>query len=210
MKNLLKLNTPLILASDSPRRMEILENLRFTFEIYSRKYKVEPSELKHPGDFVVEIARKKAKEPVTQFDKEIVLTADTIVYIDGIILGKPKDSSDAYRMIKQLQGATHQVYTGINLSVCSNGNSRSGYEVTDVSFAPMSDKEIEWYINTGEYQDKAGAYAIQGKASFFISGIHGCFYNVVGLPIHTFYKLLHEITTSPPEADQPLAEIAKV
>lgn len=210
MKNLLKPNLPLILASDSPRRREILENLGFTFEIYRRKYKVEPSELKHPGDFVVELAKKKAKEPVAQFDKSIVLTADTIVCIDGIILGKPKDDSDAYRMIKQLQGATHQVYTGINLSVCPNGSSRSGYAVTDVSFASMSDKEIEWYIDTGEYHDKAGAYAIQGKASLFISGIHGCFYNVVGLPVHTFYKLLHEITTSPPEADQPLAEITKV
>ncbi|KPK87307.1 hypothetical protein AMJ80_12210 [bacterium SM23_31] len=196
MKNLLKPDLPLILASDSPRRREILESLGFTFEVYSRKYKVEPSEFRHPGDFVVEIAEKKAKEPVTQFDKKIVLAADTIVYIDGVMLGKPQDDSDAYRMIKKLQGATHQVYTGINLSVCSKGSSRSTYAVTDVTFAPMSNKEIEWYIDTGEYHDKAGAYAIQGKASLFISGVNGCFYNVVGLPIHTFYKLLQEITVS--------------
>jgi len=180
---------PFILASKSPRRREILQMLGIPFEIYDRKSHWEDSQLKDPGQYVLEVAEKKAIEPRSIYKTGIVLTADTIVYCDGEILGKPIDKIDATAMIAKLQGKTHQVYTGICLSDCTHNISRSAYEITDVTFAPMSHNEIEWYINGGEYPDKAGAYAVQGKASLFITGIKGCFFNVVGLPVRKLFVL---------------------
>ena len=188
-------NKPFILASHSPRRREILQMLGIPFEIYERKKHLEDSHCKEPENYVLEVAEKKAIEPRTVFKKGMVLTVDTIVYCGGEIINKPKDRQDASAMIQKLQGKTHQVYSGICLLDCFRGISRSAYEVTDVTFAPMSQDEIDWYINSDEYVDKAGAYAAQGKASLFISGINGCFFNVVGLPVHTLFVLIKELNS---------------
>ena len=192
MEKIFNPDQPLILASESPRRREILSNLGFSFEMYHRKTKIEIPEFFEPGDFVISLAELKAQEPVSHYDTGVIITADTIVYCNGDALEKPKDYADAFRMIKQLQGRTHQVYTGICLTACHDGLSRSTFEVSGVTFDLMSDEEIKWYVKTGEYSDKAGAYAIQGKASLFITKIDGCFYNVVGFPIHAFYRLLRD------------------
>jgi len=184
---------PLILASESPRRQEILKNLGIPFEIFHRKTQSEYSELTNPEEFVVTLAEQKSLEPTDQLSEGIVVTADTIVYIDETILGKPGNKDEAVQMVQDLQGKTHQVYTGICLTDCSFGVRKSTFEVTDVTFSKMTESEIEWYVNTGEYEDKAGAYAIQGTGSLFVSGIKGCFYNVVGFPVHAFFKLYREI-----------------
>jgi len=186
----------LFLASKSPRRRELLANAGFYFEMYNRTAPVDAPSTDDPAAFVVRLAELKAAEPVNNIDDGIVLTADTIVYIDGKILEKPVDRNDAAAMLKTLQGATHYVYTGLCVSACPQGISRSGYERTGVTFAPMTDDEIAWYIASGEYHDKAGAYAIQGRASRFIKSVSGCYFNVVGLPLHRFYILMREIETS--------------
>lgn len=196
MKHRVKHVEPLILASESPRRREILNSLGYTFEVYHRKKDIQTPEVENPGDFVVAIAERKAREPAALYTRGIILTADTVVSINEMVLGKPEDDADAFGMIKRLQGATHQVFTGICLTECQNRLSKSTFTTTDVTFGPMSNEEIEWYINTGEYHDKAGAYAIQGRASLFITGINGCFYNVVGLPVNAFYRLLDDMMYS--------------
>jgi len=189
MDRLLKPVQPLILASESPRRQEILTNLGIPFKVFHRKLHAENSELKSPEKFVVALAEQKSLEPADQYSEGIVVTADTIVYIDETILGKPGNKDEAVQMIRSIQGRTHKVYTGICLIDCATGIKRSTYELTGVTFCKMTDNEINWYVNTGEYQDKAGAYAIQGTGSLFVSGINGCFYNVVGFPVHAFFKL---------------------
>lgn len=193
MDRLLNPVQPLILASESPRRREILTNLGFSFEVFKRHSHEEPSDLKNPAEFVVNLAEQKSKEPREYYSKGFVLTADTIVYLDGTIIGKPKNQEDAFRMINRLQGNTHQVYTGLCMSDCSRSVQKSACEVTDVTFRRMTKEEIEWYITTEEFKDKAGAYAIQGKSALFISGIKGCFYNVVGLPVNLFYAMYREL-----------------
>jgi len=193
MDRLFKPLQPLILASESPRRQEILTNLGIPFEVFHRKIRVEYSELKNPEKFVVALAEQKSHEPTEQITEGIVITADTIVYIDETILGKPGNKDEAVQMIRSLQGRTHQVYSGICLIDCKRGIKKSNFEVTGVTFSKMTENEIEWYVNTGEYEDKAGAYAIQGMGSLFVSGINGCFYNVVGFPVHAFFKLYREL-----------------
>ncbi|MFC1513752.1 nucleoside triphosphate pyrophosphatase [candidate division KSB1 bacterium] len=194
MKQLFLHDVKLILASLSPRRKEILDNLGVKYEVFIRNSEEKAVDLKDPGDYVIALAEQKSKEPVNNISEGIVITADTIVYINGNILEKPVDKEDAYRMIKMLQGNTHQVYTGVCLYNCDTGKRMTDFAVSDVTFSEMSDGEIDWYIGTEEYPDKAGAYAIQGNASLFISGINGCFYNVVGFPVNTFYRLLNQIT----------------
>ena len=193
MYRLFKPVHPLILASNSPRRHEILTNLGIPFKVFHRKVHAEYSALKNPEKFVVALAEQKSHEPAGQISEGIVVTADTIVYIDKTILGKPGTKEEAAQMIRRLQGRTHQVYTGICLTECMSGVKKSTFEVTAVVFSKMTEKEIEWYVDTGEYRDKAGAYAIQGTGSLFVSGINGCFYNVVGFPVHAFFNLYREI-----------------
>jgi len=193
MDRLFKPLQPLILASESPRRKEILKNLGIPFEVFRRKLHFEYSELKNPEKFVVALAEQKSHEPTDQIPNGIVVTADTIVYIDETILGKPGNKDEAVQMIRKLQGRTHQVYSGICLVDCTSGIKKSTFEVTGVTFSKMNENEIDWYVNTGEYRDKAGAYAIQGTGSLFVSGINGCFYNVVGFPVHAFFRLYREL-----------------
>ena len=174
----------LVLASASPRRRELLAQAGFAFDVLT----ADIPEVRKPGEdpirFVTRLAREKA-EAVAERNKippeTLVLGADTIVLVDDEVLGKPQDAFDAMRMLRLLSGRTHQVITGVCLM---KGRERQrAAEVTFVRFTTLFDEEIEEYIATGEPMDKAGAYAIQGRASRWVPRIHGCYFNVVGLPL---------------------------
>jgi septum formation protein len=180
---------PLILASGSLRRKRLLEELNVKFEIRLS----DADETLNPNESVernvVRIAEEKVKASVKAGDRDaIILGADTIVVLDDEILGKPKDQHDAVSMLKRLSDRTHRVYTGFALLDIGSKLTLSDYEMTEVTFRALSDKEIKEYVATGAPMDKAGAYGIQGDISAtFASKINGCFYNVVGLPITKLY-----------------------
>ncbi len=175
----------LVLASQSPRRSEILRQAGIAFTVRAAVVDETPLAGEKPEDYVVRLAELKALA-VSAGPDETVLGADTTVVIDGEMLGKPADAADARHMLERLSGRQHEVITGICL--------RRGVEVvrdravTKVWFAPMSAREIEEYVLSGEPMDKAGAYAIQGLASKFIERIDGCYFNVMGLPVALVYR----------------------
>ncbi len=177
----------LVLASKSPRRSEILKQAGIPFEV--RTSEVDETVLpdERPEDYVQRLALMKALAiPATA--QETVLGADTVVVIDGEILGKPSNEEDARRMLNLLSGRRHEVITGICLK--RDGESTTDWASTRVWFTELTDDEIQGYIASGEPMDKAGAYAIQGLASKFIDRIEGCYSNVVGLPIALLYRHL--------------------
>ncbi len=192
MKHLLSFFQPIILASQSPRRQEILTNLSIPFEVYLGNVSVQKFPDLPPWEYVVNLAEQKAIEPASHYTHGLIITADTIVYCKKEIMEKPKDRDDAVRMITILQGAKHHVYTGICLTDSTSGLKKSAVAVSEVSFSVMTEEEVNWYVDTREYRDKAGGYAIQGIASQFIIGINGCYFNVVGFPVNTFYRLMKE------------------
>ncbi len=186
----------LILASKSPRRREILENLGVRFEIVTAD--TDESIDEHDPCRLVEILAARKGEAVREklqaegkdLSNCVILASDTVVAADGEILGKPHDRADARRMLGTLSGATHRVVSGICL--IRDGKVYTAHEVTQVTFDLMDEDEIEDYINTENPYDKAGAYAIQGRASAYIRGISGCYFNVVGLPVHRLACLWRE------------------
>lgn len=175
----------LVLASKSPRRSEILKNAGIDFTVRVAYADETIPDGTKPEDAVVFLAARKAMA-VPRENDEVILGADTVVVLDGNILGKPKDKDDAFNMIKSLSGRVHSVFTGV--CAIGDGISLTFAEETKVEFYPLSDKEIYDYINTNEPYDKAGAYGIQGLASKFIRGIEGDYFNVVGLPVSSIYK----------------------
>ena len=182
----------IILASASPRRKQLLEQMGLKFDIIiSNKEESNPQDLaleKIP----VELAYNKAMDIASQIhEPAVVIGADTVVVKDGI-LGKPKDREEARQMLYMLQGQTHQVITGLALVNPWTGEVQKGYEKTLVEMTTLTLKEIESYVKTGEPMDKAGGYGIQGLAGIFISRIEGCYFNVMGLPIHLLWNMLKE------------------
>lgn len=201
----------IILASASPRRRELLEQIGLNFEVRVSDVE-EKASTNVPEILVQELSRQKAeavfqelslKKPAEKF---LVIGADTVVSCDGRILGKPGNAEEAVEMLTLLQGRSHEVYTGVTLLY--QGNSREGdnsagaecsilrkifHEVTKVQFYPMSRKEIVAYVDTGEPLDKAGAYGIQGICARYIKGIKGDYNNVVGLPVGRLYQEIKEI-----------------
>jgi septum formation protein len=177
----------LILASQSPRRAEILRNAGFDFVVRPANVDEEPLPRETPEDYVKRVALDKAMA-VEAGAGDIILGADTTVVIDGQMLGKPENAADAARMLRLLSGRRHEVMTGISLK--RGGNVVVDWAVTAVCFTEMSDAEIVDYIKSGEPMDKAGAYAIQGLAAKFIERIDGCYSNVVGLPVALVYRHL--------------------
>ncbi len=175
----------LVLASKSPRRSEILKNAGFDFIIRTADADETIAEGTNPEDAVVMLAARKAMA-VERNKEEIVLGADTIVVLDDKILGKPKDREDAFNMLRSLSGRVHSVFTGV--CAISDKCSMTFAEETKVEFYPLTDEEINDYIDSNDCYDKAGAYGIQGLASKFIRGINGDYFNVVGLPISSVYK----------------------
>lgn len=190
----------LILASGSPRRKEILSRNNIEFEII-KSVKDEETDKTEPGDIVKDLSKSKAMEVLGKISEAnddgevIILGADTIVYADNKVLGKPVDRTDAFAMIKLLSGSVHSVYTGVTVVKHSNGKTvvDSFYEKTDVYVKALTDDEIYEYVATGECDDKAGAYAIQGIFSKYVDHIEGDFSNVVGLPEERTIKKLKEM-----------------
>ena len=182
-----------VLASKSPRRKEILENLGLKFDIVTADAD-ESSDIRKPGELVMALAEKKGLAVIEKLgddtDNSLIIACDTLVYCNGEFLGKPKSREDARRMIDMLSGSSHEVISGIYLSY--RGESTTAYASTRVIFDKMTDSEIEAYLNTDEPYDKAGAYAIQGLASAHIKGIEGDYFNVVGLPVNVLCNTLKE------------------
>lgn len=180
----------IILASKSPRRKEILANAHIHFDVMAQDTEENfPSDL-DPKEAIQMVAKAKAEAVYRLKPKHLVIGADTIVLIDNEVLGKPKNTEDAIRMLSLLQGRTHQVITGV--CIIYRDEAKTFAEVTEVTFAPMSIEEIQDYINKENVMDKAGAYAIQGMAGRYITGIRGEYYNVMGLPIAGLYQNLKE------------------
>lgn len=181
---------PLVLASQSPRRKELLEVLGLPFSIVLPDVDESPREGESPETYVVRVARDKALNVASRVRESVVLSADTVVTIDGEILGKPRDAADAMGMLQKLSGREHTVLTAVCVIDQLKGHKREGIERTTVWFRQMTDREIDDYIQRENVLDKAGAYAIQGFASVFIPKISGSYSNVMGLPLTLVYELL--------------------
>ena len=180
----------LILASQSPRRKELLGLFHIPFSIQVAQIDESMDPEKSPSEEVARVSRAKA-EATPRSPEDVVVAADTIVVCNGQVLGKPKDEADAYRMLRLLSGRDHQVMTG--LCVLKGETVRVCTEVTDIHFRELTDREIYAYIATGEPMDKAGSYGIQGGAALFAEKLHGDYYNVMGLPVCRLGQLLRQI-----------------
>ncbi len=178
----------LILASGSPRRAEILNSVGWEFAKHVSDIDESERDGEKPDVYVTRLAREKAEAVATNFTDQIVLGADTTVVIDGQIIGKPTDLTDARRMLTMLAGNWHEVLTGI--AVVENGETRSAIQRTRVKFAAMNKAEIDFLAERGDPLDKAGAYAVQAQAALFIECIEGDYWNVVGLPVKLVYDLV--------------------
>lgn len=183
----------IILASQSPRRRELLGRLvpDFTVITDDSAEVLVPGE--EPAQTVQRLAAEKAEHVSAKTDADaLILAADTVVVLDGQILGKPKDEGDAFAMLSALSGNTHQVFTGIAVLDTKTGQRVTAFETTKVRFKPLSETEIRQYIASGEPMDKAGSYGIQELGALFVEGIDGDYFNVVGLPLCRLGKLLKE------------------
>jgi len=180
----------LVLASSSPRRAELLRNAAITFTVCAVKVTEARRPQEWPEDYVRRVAEEKAKAARTRYADKFVLGADTVVIVEGQMLGKPADAKDASRMLHLLSGGSHLVTTGVCLLGPKVEDTRA--ETTTVSFSPLSDQEIADYVATGEPMDKAGAYAIQGVASRWVTHLEGCYFNVMGLPVPLVYRMLQK------------------
>ncbi len=185
-----------ILASASPRRRELLEQVGAEFEVIPAQGEEKITSNK-PQDAVLELSARKAREVAGRLQEAdaVVLGADTVVAFGGNILGKPLDEADAARILSLLSGNTHSVYTGVTVIVLQGGERKeySFYEETEVTMYPMTEQQISSYIRTGEPMDKAGAYGIQGKGAVFVEKIQGDYNNVVGLPVAKIFQLIGKL-----------------
>ena len=179
-----------ILASQSPRRKELLGLFHIPFSIRVADIDESMDETKPAAQEVARVSRVKA-EAIAAGEDDIVIAADTIVVLDGHILGKPASADHAVRMLTALSGKAHQVMTGVTVRKGSRVLTHT--EITDVYFRELSEQEIDAYVRTGEPMDKAGAYGIQGGAALFAEGIKGDYYNVMGLPVCRLYQMLQQI-----------------
>lgn len=182
-------NKTIVLASGSPRRKEILSSYGIDFKVIKSGVE-ENSSATDPAEYVCDLAKDKGLdvyEAIKDSEDAVIISADTIVYYNGI-LEKPKDRIESKRMLRELSGNTHQVYTGVFVIDTKTNKSFSFAETTDVTFYEMSDEDIEYYVQTGEGDDKAGAYAIQGLGTVYIKKIDGDYNNVVGLPLARLYQ----------------------
>lgn len=177
---------PIILASGSPRRVELMRHMGLAFE----KVPVDADEhlSGRPDEVVVALAKRKALAAQVRYPDRYILAADTLVYAGGEVLGKPEDADDARRMLRLLSGSEHQVFTG----VCVMHGQAAWVDCvcTRVQFAKLSEKDIDGYVQSGEPMDKAGAYAVQGMGGMFVTEVHGSPSNVIGLPMHSVRALL--------------------
>ncbi len=182
------------LASRSPRRRKLLKQLGLKFNSFSVDLHEEILNGEHPIQTVKRLALHKSDAAITKVKNGIVITADTIVVLNKVVIGKPKNQKDASGILSKLSGRTHSVYTGFVVKNLDNKKCVTDYEKTEVTFKKLSPKEIRDYIKTGSPMDKAGAYGIQDDfGAVFVKRIDGCYYNVVGLPLAKIYKSLIDV-----------------
>ncbi len=179
----------LVLASASPRRSELLRIARVPFRVRPADVDERARANEAPEAYVLRLAEAKAR--AVWRPGELTLGADTVVTLDGLLLGKPSDAADAVRMLRLLSGRTHQVMTGI--CFYDGVSAQTAVETTAVEFLELSGDEIDAYVASGEPFDKAGGYGIQGEASKFVAGVEGCYFNVVGLPVARVYSFIRSI-----------------
>ena len=188
-----------ILASSSPRRKELLKTITENFEIIVSGCDETVDASLSPSETVMELANRKGMAVYNEADcpqNALIIASDTVVALDGTILGKPADKDEAFHMLKSLSGRLHHVYSGVCIiDTDESGNVKTDvfYEETAVSFMALSDEEIDNYVKSGEPYDKAGGYGIQGLAGKFITSINGDYYNVVGLPLPSVYKKIRDL-----------------
>lgn len=181
----------MILASNSPRRREILENFGFSLKVMSKNVD-ETSCKENIQEKIADIAQQKTKAVAEDYPDEYVVGADTVVVVDGRILGKPHSREEAFQMLRELSGRAHEVITAYSLINIEKNIFHTDTETTKVYFKELSDYEINWYIDTKEPMDKAGAYGIQGKGALFVEKIEGDFFSVMGFPLGKFLRYLAE------------------
>ncbi|MGB0090234.1 MAG: Maf family protein [Planifilum fulgidum] len=182
----------LVLASRSPRRREILRRLGLAFSVQPGEVDEAGLTGKDPAELVERLALSKALDVAGTKERALVIGADTIVVLDGEVLGKPADSREAITMLERLQGRKHQVYSGLAVVEVQGGSplrKAVGHRVTEVTMRPVDREEIEWYVGTGEPLDKAGAYGIQGLGVLLVDRIEGCYTNVVGMSVPLLLQL---------------------
>ncbi|HYA90726.1 MAG TPA: Maf family protein [Thermodesulfobacteriota bacterium] len=187
------MNSRLILASKSPRRNELLKQMGFDFEVIPSRVTENFIQTESPEEHVIRLAEAKVRDVAGKYPDYWVIAADTIVYIDGSNLGKPKDREEAVQMLRRLSGQEHSVLTGF--SVCHLEKMKNDKEAvrTAVRMKGLTTAEIEWYVHTGEPFDKAGGYAVQGIGAFMIESIRGSYTNVVGLPLCELIQMLSRL-----------------
>lgn len=181
------------MASGSPRRRQILEEMGYKFEIVVPEVNEEIVRGESPEDHVLRVSRLKARKVSSNHPEDIVIGSDTVVVLENKILGKPIDKSDALKMLRDLSGKSHTVFSGISLLQDSKGVSLSRYDSTRVRFAELSDEQINNYIESGEPMDKAGAYGIQGLGSYLVDSYEGSLDTVIGFPSGLFKSMYKEV-----------------
>jgi len=190
----LRKGNPLLLASASPRRRDLLSQIGLKFEVFPAEVEEVPAEGRDPAEETVRIALEKAAWVAVRVPPGVwVLGADTIVVIDGMILGKPRDEEDAAQMLRMIAGRRHRVVTGWGIMRSPDEIARKGFVESVVEIKKLDEQVIKTYVKTGEPMDKAGAYAIQGIGAFMVKAIEGSYTNVVGLPLCEVVEALEEI-----------------
>jgi septum formation protein len=189
----ISLSAPLILASASPRRQELLRFVGLKFKTIPAHVDEDHIEGESPKQHVRRLAREKAQLIARKYPRAWVLGADTIVAIDGLILGKPKNKSQAREMLKKLSGCEHKVYTGFTIAQEASKVCYTNVVLSAVKFKKISPQELEWYVASDEPYDKAGGYAVQGRGAYFIQSIRGSYTNVIGLPLCEVLETLKKL-----------------
>ena len=182
----------LILASGSPRRRELLSLYTTDFTVCVSDFDESAVTAPTPAQLVEQLAIGKCLAVAKQHPDAVVIGCDTVVDVDGTVFGKPHDAEDAKRMLRALSGREHRVHTGV--CICRGRRAAATVETTVVHFSPIAEDDLCAYVRTPEPYDKAGAYAIQGHAALWCAGIEGCYYNIMGLPVHRTAQLLRELT----------------
>lgn len=183
----------IILASRSPRRQALLKQIGLSFDVIESTVEEQFDFLKTPQENVLALSFQKAFDVAQRVNNSIIIGADTVVVLDGEILGKPMDRNNAVEMLTRLSGKTHEVYTGYTILDVPSNFSQCDFEKTKVTFRTLTREEIELYVNAGSPMDKAGGYGIQDDyGAVFVTRIEGCFYNVVGFPLTKFYISIKE------------------
>ena len=183
----------IILASKSSRRKQLLSRILDDFKIINSNLDESKIKIDDPAKYCINLSYLKAKTVSKNFKNDIIIGADTIVFLNNTILGKPKDYNEAFNMLKRLSGQTHTVFTGVTILSINNKVNINFSEKTNVTFYDISDNQIDWYIKNNNPYDKAGSYGIQDGSQLFVKAINGNYENVIGLPISKIYRYFIEL-----------------